>query len=174
MSNEISIRKAKAADIRLISAVATVSFYEAYFEQDDPHGMAHYLAESFGENLIAAEVADPINTFFLAYRGSSAVGYAKLRDASVHESVDSANAIELQRLYLVERVWGKGVGDLALEHCIEYARELGKDTLWLGVWEENKRARSFYKRYGFDEVGTLEFPYGKDEVGTNKVLKLAI
>ena len=172
-AEEMSISRASGGDARLIAALATVTFYETYFEQDDPRDMANYLADTFAPEKIAAELADPNSYFFIAYRRGRAVGYAKLRGGEPHESVTSPNPIELQRIYLVERVWGTGAGSVLLQHCLEFARALGKDALWLGVWEENPRALAFYEKHGFRRVGTLEFPYG-DTVGVNAVMRMAL
>ena len=173
MSSGIIIRRANADDARLISTLATVTFFEAYFEQDDPPDLANYLAETFSEDVIASELADPDTYFFIVHRGGPAVGYAKLRDKDPHSSVPSPNAIELQRIYLVERVWRTGIGEQLLSHCIEFARSKGKNVLWLGVWEENPRAIRFYRKHGFTRVGTLEFPYGST-VGINAVMQLEL
>jgi diamine N-acetyltransferase len=174
MSKEITVKVAAPEDARLISAVATVSFYEAYFEQDDPHTLADYLAETFSEAAIAADLASPDNTYLIARSRGRVVGYAKLRDAETHESVRSDKAIEIQRFYLIERVWGKGVGDVLLDECIAHARSIGKNVLWLGVWEENMRGQSFYNRRGFKQVGTVLFPYGENDSGTSFVMQLEI
>ncbi|MGD9630426.1 MAG: N-acetyltransferase family protein [Pyrinomonadaceae bacterium] len=168
---KVSIREASAEDALLISALAVVSFYEAYFEQDDPHDLARYLNESFAPDVISAEMAAGGSTFFIAFRGEQAVGYAILRDGEVHPSVSCGNAIELRRIYLVERVWGAGIGERLLRHCLEFARSIGKDVLWLGVWQENRRGLSFYQKHGFRAVGTLTFPYG-DSVGINNVMEI--
>lgn len=174
MSKEISVRIASANDARLIAAVATVSFYEAYFEQDDPYTLADYLADTFSEAVIVADLASPDNTYLVAYSNGRAVGYAKLRDAEPHTSVRSDSAIEIQRFYLIERVWGKGVGDLLLDECIKYAKSIGKIVLWLGVWEENMRGQSFYNRRGFKQVGTVTFPYGENDSGTSLVMQIEV
>lgn len=173
MSSEITIRRGDAGDARLVSTLATVTFFEAYFEQDDPPDLANYLAENFAADIIADELTDPETYFFIIHRGGPAVGYAKLRDKQPHPSVTSRNAIELQRIYVVERVWGSGVGEKILRHCIEFARSKEKDVLWLGVWEENPRAIRFYEKHSFKRVGTLEFPYG-NTVGINAVMQLEI
>lgn len=169
----VSIRPATPADANLIASLATVSFYEAYFEQDDSHDLSRYLIENFSPDVIAAELTAPEFTYLIAYRKGRAVGYAKLRDGEAHEGVTSPNAIELQRIYLIERVWGTGIGDLLLDRCFEEARSMGKETLWLGVWEENRRGLSFYNRRGFERVGSLTFPYG-DSVGINAVMKIRL
>ena len=173
MSAEITIRRAETGDARLIATLATVTFFEAYFEQDDPPDLADYIAASFSVDVVAEELADPETFYFLVHRGRPAVGYAKLRDKEPHASVTSRDAIELQRIYAVERVWGSGVGEQLLRYCIEFAKDLGKSVLWLGVWEENPRAIRFYEKHGFKRVGTLEFPYA-DSVGINAVMQLEL
>ena len=170
---EVSIRKATEVDVPLLSVLATVTFYEAYFEQDDPHDLSNYLTENFSQEVIAEAVDSPDLTFLIAFRGEQAVGYARLRDGDPHESVANKNAVELQRIYLVERQWGKGVGEILLERCIAEAKRMGKEVMWLGVWEENRRGLSFYAKHGFARVGTLTFPYG-DSVGINAVMQIEI
>ena len=46
--------------------------------------------------------------------------------------------------------------------AVEAARAAGARTLWLGVWERNARAIAFYRKSGFDEVGTQTFVLGAD------------
>ena len=169
----IEIRIARPGDARLLSVLAAVTFYEAYFEQDDPHNLADYIVESFGLETIAKELEDQRSTFMIAYGGGRAVGYAKLTAGSREPCIGAEKTIELERIYLVERVWRKGVGELLLNCCVEEARRLEMETIWLGVWQMNARERPFYEKHGFVKVGTLEFPYG-DSVGINDVMELIL
>jgi len=45
---------------------------------------------------------------------------------------------------------------------IQEAKQRGCDSIWLGVWEKNPRAISFYQKWGFKEVGTHIFHVGDD------------
>lgn len=150
--------------------LATAAFYEAYFEQDDPHDLANYILESFNLDSVIEQMADPAATFFLAYLDGRAVGYAKLVEGSREPCITAAKVAELKRIYIIERVWRKGIGELLLRHCVEEARRLGMDSIWLGVWQQNARAFPFYEKHGFVKVGTLEFPYA-DSVGINDVME---
>ena len=47
-----------------------------------------------------------------------------------------------------------------MRRCLEEGRARGHDVLWLGVWEHNARARAFYARWGFVEVGEMRFLLG--------------
>ena len=169
----IEIREAEpAADAKLISILAMVTFYEAYFEQDTPTDMAEYLTESFNLERISEEINDRDSTFFIIFRSGVAAGYAKLIRHSTTDGV-AEPTVELKRIYLVERYWGSGIGKILLEHCIEAARGEGFRTIWLEVWEKNERGLRFYQKHGFSRVGTITFPYG-ESVGVNHVLEKKI
>ena len=42
------------------------------------------------------------------------------------------------------------------------AKAAGSDRLWLGVWELNGRALSFYRKFGFEVVGDHPYRFGSD------------
>lgn len=169
-SDNFHIKQAVASDARLISALASTTFYEAYFEQDESKDLAEYIYESFNPDAVTAELNDPKADFYILSIDNVAAGYAKLLSDSSHPSLISVNPIELKRIYIVERCWGKGWGEVLLNHCLGLAKDKGFDSLWLGVWEQNERGRHFYEKHGFLQTGTLEFPYG-DTVGINNVLE---
>jgi len=170
-AENIEIRNAGPADARLLSVLATATFYEAYFEQDDPHNLADYIVESFEVDAIGKQLADPNAAFLIAFCSGCAVGFAKLITGSREPCIAAARTVELKRIYLVERAWRQGVGELLLGRCVEEARRTGMDSIWLGVWQMNARALPFYEKHGFVKMGTLEFPYG-DSVGINDVMEL--
>ncbi len=168
--SRVEIRRARAPDARLICVLATATFYEAYFEQDDPADLADYIVESFEIESVRRQLEDPDSSFYILFADGFAVGYAKLIDGSRDPSITTAKTVELKRIYILERVWRKGFGEKLLEHCIDVARRLGSESIWLGVWEQNVRGRCFYEKHGFIKVGSLEFPYG-DSVGINYVME---
>ena len=57
--------------------------------------------------------------------------------------------------------WGKAWAQL-MQACLDEAAKQGCDTIWLDVWEQNVRARAFYRKWGFVEVGTQLFQLGSD------------
>jgi ribosomal protein S18 acetylase RimI-like enzyme len=46
--------------------------------------------------------------------------------------------------------------------CVDEARQAGHQTIWLGVWERNGRARAFYRKWDFRAVGEHVFQVGSD------------
>ncbi len=81
------------------------------------------------------------------------------------------NAVEIQRIYILEKMKGKHFGDGLMQKCFNEARRRNYESVWLGIWEKNLAAQKFYRKYGFIKVGELDFPYG-ETVGTNHILKL--
>lgn len=70
--------------------------------------------------------------------------------------------MELQRLYVLPKHHGKGVGRALCRAAEEVARsKLGYGYVWLGVWEGNFVAQSVYEKEGYARVGDHEFRMGR-------------
>jgi ribosomal protein S18 acetylase RimI-like enzyme len=65
-------------------------------------------------------------------------------------------------LYVISDCHAKGVARELMNACIDEMRDRRSDVVWLGVWERNPRAITFYKKFGFVEVGDHVFPLGSD------------
>lgn len=60
---------------------------------------------------------------------------------------------ELLQIQVDPACWGRGVGDALHRACVEAWQERGVGTAHLDVFEPNTRAREFYWRRGWREVG---------------------
>jgi len=56
---------------------------------------------------------------------------------------------------------------------LEAAAGRGAQSLWLTVWEHNPRARAFYAKCGFTDVGTCAYLFGT-EPQTDRVMARAV
>ena len=102
------------------------------------------------------------NIFLIAESESTPIGYAQLIMDSKEESLKGTRSLEIRRIYSSQEYIGKGVGKELMSASIQEAKQRGCDSIWLGVWEKNPRAISFYKQWGFKEVGTHIFHVGDD------------
>jgi ribosomal protein S18 acetylase RimI-like enzyme len=152
-----STRRADAADAGLLAELGARTFLDTFADGTKPDDMAAYLSASFGEGLQAAELADAASTFFVAETDGTASGYAKLHAGVAEACVTGRKPIELARLYVGREWFGHGVGA-----CVEEARRAGHLTMWLGVWEHNRRAQAFYRKWEFRAVGEHVFTVGSD------------
>jgi diamine N-acetyltransferase len=160
---EPRIRFANAADIHVLAALGTATCYEAYFELDPSADLADYCVRIYSPENVQAEYDDEDSTFLIAEVNDRAIGFAKLRENKPVKCVEGEFAIELQRIYLLERVKRMGVGRALLNECKRIGRERGYRQIWLGVWEENRSAQAFYERIGMSKVGTTTFNDGKND-----------
>ena len=77
-------------------------------------------------------------------------------------SLPAAGSVEIVRIY-ADMPWiGKGVGPALMQACLDEAQNRGCALIWLGVWEHNPRAQAFYRKWGFEKIGTHTFMLGAD------------
>ncbi|MEZ0230602.1 MAG: GNAT family N-acetyltransferase [Planctomycetota bacterium] len=158
----LSIRRARVGDAALLAALGERTFMDSYLDQNDPDDMRAYVAANFTEPVLAKDLADLRTTYFLGSEGDIPSAYARLHRGEAPPCVTGPEPIELARFYVVKELHGRGTAAVMLNTCLIEAKRLGAQTVWLGVWEKNARARAFYKKHGFEEVGTHEFVLGKD------------
>jgi ribosomal protein S18 acetylase RimI-like enzyme len=156
------VRRASIEDAKLLAELGARTFDETFAKDNPPEDMAAYLADSFSVGRLTEELTDPLSVFFIAEVEGSAAGYAKIHAGEVAGGVEGERPIELVRLYASREWLGRGVGQALMRRCIDEAREMGFRTIWLGVWERNDRARAFYRKWNFHEVGEHIFQLGSD------------
>ena len=161
-NSNLYIRCARIEDASLLAELGAQTFAETFAEDNTPEDMAAHLAASFSLEKLAAELTDPLSTFFIAEVDGHAAGYAKLHSGKALDGVEGQKPIELVRLYVSRKWLGRGVGQALMQRCIEEAGEKGFQTIWLGVWERNSRALAFYRKWNFREVGEHIFQLGSD------------
>ncbi|MGB7922580.1 MAG: GNAT family N-acetyltransferase [Pyrinomonadaceae bacterium] len=171
--DDLFIRYASVEDIQILAELGARTFHDAYAAESDPQEMEDYISSNFSHAQIASQINDPSTTFLLAYIGEQPIGYARLRVGHAPACVRGPEPIELVRLYLDQRVIGRGHGSALMRACLEEAARLGRQTIWLGLWELNLRARLFYERWGFKDAGTHGFVFG-DEVHDDPVMERAV
>jgi len=167
------LRKATLSDLPELLALARTSFLQAFTVGNKPENVQAYLAEAFTEDKLTKEIQEPASTFIVASLGGKLVGYTKLNLAAAQADVQDPTSVEVARLYTLEEVWGKGIGQLLLDAGINFARQEGKTWLWLGVWEHNARAIRFYEKNGLRIFGSHPFPFG-DEIQTDWLMRVEL
>jgi len=173
LNPRIRIRYANAGDNVWLAEFGAQAFFDSFAADNKPENMAAYLAAAFGPDKQAEEIVDPASVFLIAEAGGEMVGYARLKESQPPASIAGRRTIELVRIYASKAWIGKGVGGALMRACLDEAARRGCDTIWLGVWERNKRAQEFYRKWGFEEAGTQTFQLG-DEVQTDLLMQKTI
>lgn len=158
----LHLRRATARDASTLADLGARTFLDSYLAENDPEDMRLYVAANFTPDALAKDLADRRTTYFLGCEGAEPVCYAKLHQGPAPECVKLPAPIELSRFYVVRALHGKGTAKVLMNTCLVEAARLGARSVWLGVWEKNLRARAFYAKQGFEDVGVHEFVLGKD------------
>ena len=73
-------------------------------------------------------------------------------------------SIELKRIYVLKEFHSQKIGAKLMNFAFDFAAEKEYELIWLGVWEHNERAKSFYKKFGFVDSGVKHpFPIGNTQ-----------
>ncbi|HXB43130.1 MAG TPA: GNAT family N-acetyltransferase [Puia sp.] len=166
----IVIRIATRQDAELIASLSRRTFQESFAKFNTKRNMDKFMEVQFTEEVLMAEVEDPVNIFLLASIDNKPVGYVKLCESPKPPELDNIDVIEIARIYSEQKTIGKGVGKALMLQCIAIAKEKKKKAIWLGVWEHNEHAISFYKKFGFEQFSSHVFMLG-DDAQTDLLLK---
>jgi len=162
MTNGLTIRIASETEAELIADISRKTFYETFAYVNTRENMDKFMNEQFTREKLVKEVSQPGNIFLLALEDQLPVGYVRLREGESHPEFRNKDSLEIARIYVVNTSIGSGVGKQMMRRCITLAKEMKKDILWLGVWERNTRAISFYIKSGFKKIGEQDFLLGND------------
>jgi ribosomal protein S18 acetylase RimI-like enzyme len=159
----VLLRDAEPADAPALAALAALAFRETFGTNYPPEDLETFLASAYALPKIVNELKDPAYRCFVTEDDEGLAGYALLHEGAVESCVTAPDPIELERIYVLRRALGSGLGQRLLDHCVTSAAASGRRALWLGVWEHNLRAQAFYLRNGFEEVGSHLFRVGNTE-----------
>jgi ribosomal protein S18 acetylase RimI-like enzyme len=163
------IREATAADAADLAALAAGTFRDTFAADNDPGDLAAYLAQAYGPEIQARELADPAIGTLVIVHERRLVAFAQLRQGSTPEAITGSRPIELWRFYVDRTHHGRGMAQALMQAVLARATAAGAGTIWLGVWERNLRAQAFYRKAGFADVGTHVFVLGRD-VQTDRLM----
>lgn len=162
-TENIIVSKAKFADLKELLIVAQHTFYDTFAKVNTEENMKIYLAEHFTFEKLSSEFYNPDSEFYIATLNDRIIGYLKINFGPAQTESDQNNTIEIERIYVLKEFQGHNIGKLLLAKTVEAAQQKKIDFIWLGVWEKNVKAISFYKKNGFTESGKHLFKLGAEE-----------
>ena len=135
--------------------------------------MAKYIEEAYSYEKLSAELNNPNSFFYFAMLDEKVIGYLKINMGGSQTELKDNDALEIERIYVLKSFQGKKVGKMLFDKSIQIGKEQNAAFVWLGVWEENKKAIEFYTKNGFVEFDQHIFVLG-DEAQTDIMMKLKL
>lgn len=169
----IQINKITLDEIEQLQKIGRQTFQETFSESNSEENMKDYLEKGFSTEKLTEELTNKNSEFYFAVLDNNVISYLKINFGESQTELQDEKSLEIERIYVSKEFHGKKVGQLLYEKAIQTAKEKNADYVWLGVWEENHRALSFYKKNGFVEFDKHIFKLGNDEQ-TDIMMKLKL
>lgn len=123
-----------------------------------------FIAHQLDIESFRAYLNDPECRVFIAGPADAPVGYALALHGIGHSDCPpgwkSERTAYLSKLYVDPARHGTGTAAALMDEVVRAARADGCAAVWLGVNEENERAKRFYRKFGFEPVARRSFRLG--------------
>ncbi len=151
-----------------LNAMAQRCFVETFAHLYCERDLKSFLASAYGPDGLRKDLADLRFDWRVATSGGQVVGYVKTGPLGLPAPDPLPGALELKQMYVLKDWQGAGIAAELMEWAIARVGERGAPELYLSVFDHNHRAKRFYTRYGFADVGPCTFRVG-DQIDDDRM-----
>lgn len=156
------IKKVDFKHIYELQLIGIQTFNETFSAGNSEEDMRKYLNESFSIERLTQELTDRNTEFYFVKNHHEIIGYLKLNFGESQTELKDNKSVEIERIYVTKEFYGKKIGQMLYEKALQIAENINAEYIWLGVWEKNLRALSFYRKNGFVAFDKHIFKLGND------------
>lgn len=154
-------RHADEQDAPALAILGGATFLASFAHDHPGAGLIAHIHDAHSADYYRTTLIHPACTVLIGETPLGApVGYAMITPPQLPIAPTQGRDLELKRIYLLGGWQGGGNGDAAMDLVIANAMARRADRLLLAVYPENERARRFYARHGFEEIGETTFMVG--------------
>ncbi len=159
----------RLGDHEALRAMARRSFSETFGHAYEARAFMTFLERTYGrDGTMEHDLRDPTIRWLVGFHESAPVGYAKLTSLRAPAPAPLNGAVELQQIYVLSDWQGRGVAARLMDWALAETVAGQAPEIYLTVFDHNERAKRFYHRYGFAEVGRCTFTLG-DRVDDDRI-----
>lgn len=155
----VTYRDATPADAAALHALFNSVFCDTFAHLYEPEDLSTFLS-SFSIARWEERLRDPVFAVRIVEQDGVPVGYAKIGPMKLPVETSDSSML-LDQLYVRAEHHGSGIARQLMDWAIDEARRRAAKALYLTVFIENERAKRFYDRHGFEDVGRYAFMVGK-------------
>jgi ribosomal protein S18 acetylase RimI-like enzyme len=150
-------------DAAILLELSRKTFYDAFAHLNNAADIDAYAGKAFTLQKFRQELSDPYSYFYFAIVDNNIAGYIKINFNTAQTELQDPNALEVERIYILQQYQGQQLGKQLLSFAINTAVNKNLKYVWLGVWEHNYKAISFYESQGFIIFSSHSFVLGNDK-----------
>ncbi|MFT5822132.1 MAG: ribosomal protein S18 acetylase RimI-like enzyme [Crocinitomix sp.] len=169
----IRIEIPQLKDLPELTTLAIETFIQSHGHSASTKDVDNYLQANYTEDIFKTELSDPNNFYRVLFTENKMVGYLKIIYNQPISAVESASITKLERIYVLEKFHGQGLGQELFNCAIDLSKTNGQAGVWLYTWIENKRAIRFYEKMSFKIVGSHDFQLSPTHTNPNHQMYLA-
>jgi ribosomal protein S18 acetylase RimI-like enzyme len=155
-----TIRPAGPSDALKLAALSIQVWLDTYAVQGLRQEYAEYALSTFTETYFISLLQQEEISIYIATHQGAIQGYIQANRHSRYHQQDLG--FEVERLYVLGRFQGCGIGRRLLSHMVD---KLG-ERYWLYTWVENESNR-FYEKLGLALIGKHRFQFHQWEIENN-------
>lgn len=156
----ILIRSASMADAQLLADFGCKTFFDTFGHLYPKEDADTFVAQRFSLARSQQDISEAGRYIQLAFDGDELVGFLDCGELGLPVEAPKPKACELYRLYLDHSAKGTGLAKTLMDMAIDWARARHAEGFYLGVYCDNVRAQTFYRKYGFEIIGAYQFKVG--------------
>lgn len=168
----IEIIQANTSHTNILAEIGKTTFLDAHGHSASQKDIDTYITKTYTKTTVLNELSDPKNLYYIIYYKTKIAGYSKIVLNTPNTNIAYPNITKLDRIYLLKEFYGLDLGKALLDFNLELSKENNQNGIWLATWVENKRAIGFYKKTGFDIVGSYDFKLSKSHSNPNHIMYL--
>ena len=165
--DNVIIRKAVPGDEQVLAYIQTESWKAAFAGILSPEELVRCTdlqnAEQMYRNILLSEFCD-MEIEFVEDKPHCIAAWGTNR-CDLGDTVG-----ELICIHSLQNNWAKGYGSAMMNYVLDQLQQANYESVILWVFEDNKRARKFYEKHGFELTGQTKAYNGITEVMYRKKL----
>lgn len=170
----ISINKATIGDYKIIVEIGKVSVEEAHRGSCSAKDLNEFLEKNYNNEAIKSELSNEGNIYYIINVDGEPAGFSKIIFNSEHPNIQQKNVTKLDRIYLLSKFFNLKLGFELLQFNIDLSKRNNQSGIWLFTWTGNNRAVNFYKKNGFNIIGSHDFQVTETHYNPNHQMFLNI
>ncbi|MCH3885597.1 GNAT family N-acetyltransferase [Tenacibaculum aquimarinum] len=158
----ITIRRATENDATHIALLGRITYTESHGDYiEDKQNLLDFYKKHYSVSQIRKELNDEENLFWIIFSDELPIGFAKLCLDVNHHNLKDKKTCKLQRLYILNDFLALKIGSQMQDIILKTATDLNYKNIWLTAYYKNTKGIKFYKRYGFNQIGSIDFYVGE-------------
>ncbi len=104
------IRKVEIADVEVLAKLAKQTFRETFAHDNTEEQLQEYFEEAYNLRVLSTELENPDSETYFIMHEEEIAGFLKVNWGSAQTERELEDAFEIQRLYVLQKFQGFGLG----------------------------------------------------------------